>query len=522
MFDVLHSSRYPIVDPPPDPMAWIPPIGIPIPVFGIIQVASIDPDKHYYIDETNPNSTDSGNPLGTISIPRKTIPMLLSAGSVVELNGSYSHSHSSPNHIILAGSINLPVFIRAYNQIIPPVVVKPWEVHGSYYVIEHINFASSADNSSVGTIAILAPSNFGALRYNNISGNLNNGGMQLVSFTSDLVEQFVVYKNIIHNNGDINANFDQDVHGIAIGQRVNNIWIIDNEISFNSGDGLQINAGTTNQSTTHHIYVGRNISHHNKQSGLWTKQSVDVIFSENTCYGHRPSNSSLGAGLGGQYGPERVWYINNHIYDCDYGIIIASTSNLGTGLNMYFMGNLIHNIHSANPTVNAFTSAGISLWSENNKFVVGNTIYDVDAGINSPAVNGTFNISNNIIGSITKENHFFFEQSSTANASTLGSNLLDGEVKIRWGSSTVYNFNDFKVFVHPKADNLINAPANFISPVDNNFHLAPTSVGIDSGLIDNIYDTFFSLYGIDISLDLDKTHRPQGSAFDLGAYEFHG
>ena len=65
---------------------------------------------------------------------------------------------------------------------------------------------------------------------------------------------------------------------------------------------------------------GRNVAHHNKQTGFWTKQAEDVIFSENLSYSHRTSDSSTGACMGFQYAPERVWFINNHIHDCEVGI----------------------------------------------------------------------------------------------------------------------------------------------------------------------------------------------------------
>src|SRR6185437_3582017 len=103
----------------------------------------------------------------------------------------------------------------------------------------------------------------------------------------------VVYDNSIHDNGDVHSTFDQDDHGIHIGPRVSNTWIVDNELARNSGDGIQINAASiADQPTTHHIYVARNIAHNNKQSGMWVKQATDVIFSENFCYGHRPGDSS--------------------------------------------------------------------------------------------------------------------------------------------------------------------------------------------------------------------------------------
>ena len=95
----------------------------------------------------------------------------------------------------------------------------------------------------------------------------------------------------------------------------------------------------------HHVYLGRNVAHENKQTGFWTKQASDVIMSENVAYAHHPSDSSPGAGLGGQYGPERVWFLYNHIHDCDYGIAAGSDNHLGFGRDVYLIGNVIHNIH---------------------------------------------------------------------------------------------------------------------------------------------------------------------------------
>ena len=67
------------------------------------------------------------------------------------------------------------------------------------------------------------------------------------------------------------------------------------------------------QATTHHIYVGRNTSHHNKQSGFWTKQAVDVIFSQNVAYAHYVQQFLAGRGHRLAVRPVIVWFIVNHI-----------------------------------------------------------------------------------------------------------------------------------------------------------------------------------------------------------------
>ena len=159
-----------------------------------------------------------------------------------------------------------------------------------------------------------------------------------------MIDNVVIYNNTIHDNGNVNANTDQDVHGISVTDHVNHLWVVDNQLYRNSGDGIQIVRRPAQQAaTTHHIYVGRNVAHHNKQTGFWVKQATDVIFSQNVSYGHRPSNSSMGQCMGGQYAPDWVWFLYNRLYDCEYGIALMSDD--GEPSHTFVIGNVIHNIH---------------------------------------------------------------------------------------------------------------------------------------------------------------------------------
>src|SRR5215475_5445284 len=81
---------------------WQPPIGIPTPPFGLNEVAPTRPNPwttavpgYYYVEWSATNATDTNNPYGTPTLPRKTIPLVLPAGSVVELHGTYGYRHSS-------------------------------------------------------------------------------------------------------------------------------------------------------------------------------------------------------------------------------------------------------------------------------------------------------------------------------------------------------------------------------------------------------------------------------------------
>ena len=275
------------------------------------------------------------------------------------------------------------------------------------------------------------------------------------------------------------------------------------------------------QASTHHIYVGRNKAYRNKQTGFWVKQAVDVIFSENEAFAHRPSGSSLGQCMGLQYAPERVWFLFNHLHDCDYGIFLGSNSDMGSGRDSYFIGNLIHDIHSrgAFNAGSAWSSAAIMAAGGINRQIVNNTIDDVDAGLNVPG-NGTNRIVNNIVGRVTQPggHHVFLEDPSTARASTIDHNLFVGPARLRWGSSGTLDLRSFRSASGQCASCREGDPQWGPS---GNGDLRPqaASPAVDQGVVDPVYATFLKLYGIDIARDIAGNPRPAGAGWDLGCYE---
>ena len=507
---------------------WTPPLGIPSPSFGIIESAPPAPRPwtrqtpgFYYVDAARPQATDEGNAFGTPERPRKTIPILLPAGAVVELHGAYDFSHSSPRTITAQGTKAAPVFIRGPSRAARPTIRNAWEVRGTYVVLENLDFGP-LNATQTGALALLAPGSHLVLRHCELHGNLNGGGMGIESWAAGAsIHDVVVYDNFVHDNGNVHADRDQDVHGIHVGGRASAVWVVDNEMARNSGDGIQINAGTRrDQPSTHHLYIGRNISHDNKQTGFWAKQAVDVVFSQNLCYGHRTGNSSYGQCMGYQYATDWIWFIFNHIEDSDSGIAASSDSDLGMGTHAYFIGNVIHNIHpqnakDSNPST-GWSSAGIMLAGGVHRSVVNNTIDDVEAGINAPAAEGTLEIADNIIARVTRPqaNHVFVEMARLAAQSKMHHNLLDGEPRVRWGGEQIHV--DTRQLA--AAASLAGA-ARFVDPDHEDFHLQPSSPAIGVGELNAAYHDFLERYGLSIAVDPDGTPRSrERGAVDLGAY----
>lgn len=516
------------------PSTWRAPIGVPEPAFGIREDSSMYQGKLYdygsgpqpyktdsygvythYVDNTASNATDYNNPFGTPDKPRMTIPTALTAGSVVQVH-SGTYGSGGETRISGKGDASHPIFIRGVGPTQPRL--------SNQLLVGYYNDASYiiAEGMSFHNIAVLGRSDHIAIRNSEIRGDANSGGLMITSWNNDSVHDVVSYNNYIHDNGSVSASYDQDVHGMSVGTRASNVWILDNEFARNSGDGIQINGGTALQSTLHNIYIGRNVSHDNKQTGMWTKQAVDVVFSQNTVYGHRPSNSSYGAGMGYQYAPENVWFLYNHSYNNEVGIGVSSDDG-GFGRNAYFIGNVIHNIHptTSSTSGSAWSSAGIMLGGGFNDYIENNTIYDVNAGINVAGW-GAYYIRNNIISGVTNPqgNDVYIESGQAIAKSTVTNNIFynnGAPARIKWGDSFVYDVNGIQKLTSQASGN-ITADPQYVNAGAGNFQLASSSPAINAGITPTSPATFQSKYGLNISVDNSGASRPVG-AWDIGAFE---
>ena len=500
---------------------YIPPLGVPAPDFGIDNVAPALPtnwgsnqDGFYYVRSGGGNS---GN--GYPDDPRSTIPDPIPAGSVIVIEGTYTTKHES-NPLTANGTSDQPVYIRGIDEANHAVLKQKIVVEGSYYVIEYVD--GQWDNSSYNGKLHLS-GDHGVVRFGDFRGDTNRcvGGVHINSGSS----YHVLFRNNIHHAGDANATYDQDCHGTSIGRNINNIWILENEYSYNSGDGIQINAGSAGNDSTHHIYIGKNVSHHNKQTGMWTKQARDIIFSENDIYGHVRSDSSGGSGTGFQYGPDYVWFIFNHIHDNESGIMLASDSG-GTGRDHFIIGNEIYNIHKqgAYDVNNSWESAAIGVWGSTNTYIVGNTIWNVDAGINSPRGRGKIDIINNIIDapSVDGANHIYFYM-DLIDTSRVDHNVFLNAVKLRLGSSTQIDLDGLQSIHNQGQNSYAVDDLPFTSSQDGDFIPASTSAAAQNG--DNAleaYQIFQNRYGIDILKDITGAPRIADGVVEIGAYEISG
>ena len=203
------------------PKAWIPPVGIKRPDFGIDEVApDYDPNNplHYYVDNSHPAATNSNNPNGSPDLPRTTIPMGLQAGSnVVVKGGPYNYtSMQAKLYISGNGTLDNPIFIHGPSQDEMPLFTADVFVTGSYILFEHFKFSNHGfELRSVG-----GPIDHVAVRYCHMIGDQSqlHGGTNDVVGNPTPVHDIVFYNNSIYNNGDDAAETAPDWgrHGFLI------------------------------------------------------------------------------------------------------------------------------------------------------------------------------------------------------------------------------------------------------------------------------------------------------------------
>ncbi len=503
--------------------AWQPPIGIPTPPFGIAESAPAAPNPwtsavagYYYVCPTCAGHTDSANPYGYPSKPRDTIPATLPAGSVVEVHGQIDTNQSFTSQ----GTVGSPVFVRGADYASRPKLTAGQGVSGSYVIMENIWWGplDSADNDF--GVGASEGSDHIAIRDCEVSGNLNRaGGFGLGSwgYTGAQSLSYVVINNCnIHHVGDVNAATDQDSHGITVNGSVDHLWVTYNEISYTSGDAMQVEAQQGRNDKIHHVYYGKNHAHHNKQTGGAVKHATDVIFSQNTVHDHRAGNSSQGACMNTLYGPEYMWFLFNEVYNCNIGIGLFG--NDGTaGQYAFVIGNIIHNIHAANPT-DPYNAGAIVGYGGVNVYYINNTIYDVDAGFNLPPGWTSIQLHNNIIANRTNTSTYDIYIESDPTRLTIQNDLFPSSPRFYWGGTIYTSLASFQSGTG-KGQSSLSADPLFTNPGSNNFSLQSTSPAIDAGALHPAYATFQTRYGIDISKDFTGAARPQGAAWDIGAYE---
>jgi len=514
---------------------WQPPIGIPAPDFGMSETyrmydgpSNRNPDLTYsqnaeggyythYIDNADPNATDSNNPYGTEEKPRTTIPTNIPEGSVVEIHNSVSGT--SLRYITASGSIGKPIFVRGYSFEDKPLIQHSILVKNAYSIWENLELYKATfqvrphAGSNAHHVSFRSSETYG-------DGTLgSSAGVQIWGASGSLFHNIVIYNNHIHHGGDSEASVENDRHGVGVGAYMEDIWIVDNHIHHMGGDSVQVSHGAN--FTTQRVYIGRNVLHDDRENAVDIKEANYVFVSENEMYGYEPCSSAPGEAAVVHYDPHDIYWLYNRIHDSVYGIVSTGSRE------QYIIGNIIYNIAGSGTYSTDYSphrpGIGIRWYNTGITYVVNNTLYNCITGIGADILSYPTSIVNNIFSSMNEtENGYHLTIMGTGRGASAVKNSLfyqpNGEAKIYWG--TTYNVAEFQAATG-NGEGCMEADPQFIDAATNDFRLQPGSpainAGTSSGVVEEVFDRFETLYGIDIRKDIEGAARSE--PWDIGAYE---
>ena len=500
------------------PDAWISPdIETPVPP----STWTTEIINMFYIDGSDTNCSTKVD-YGSINEPRCYFPSLIPAGAYVEVHGG-PYNYNGTIYLRSEGTEQTPAWIvGAKGNLIEMNLV----LYGTYLYIDGLNIQgdkgiSARPYKSVQTDHIMVRDTIitgsGSVNVGTTGINANGGsGLQF--------EGFIAYNNTISYMGDSEAEQENDRHALVTGSYINDVWHLYNTTHHNGGDGVQYSHGGVD---SHHFYYGGNTSYDEGENCVDIKQANDVIISSNTCYRIESSLSSQGSCMVVHYDPSRIWFINNDISECVYGIISSGSNEL------HILGNNIHGMlekeNESHSNISTYqTGAGIVAYSTGNTYISNNTITDAVRGIAYEAPTGyEVDITGNIIanlhnGAYTGNEAYAImlkgDDTTVAN-SDVENNLFFNPMKLYIDGTTYTDLNSLSTSgkCNDNGGSCLDADPSFLD--DENYSLSSSSAAIDKGAKASSYAIYENLYGESITSDMLGYVRTDTTIWDIGAYE---
>lgn len=493
----------------------------------------------HYVDNNHSNSTDSNNPYGTKSKPRKTLPdaEFVNPGAVIEIHGgSISKAYAYGKHMIIEdykGTADKPVFLRGPSATqklvfgdIPNISdISRNRIHmkrNEYLIMENM----LVDGPE---IRIAQPNHHLVIRHSEITGERTNGiriwtdDYYYVHPRNDATQwknNIVIYNNHIHDNGPYPASGEAGLMGVMIDNVSDHIWVVNNTMHWNADDSVQIMDRTTTSGTrpekmkadkapaAKYIFIGGNTMYEDGENAIDVKGSNNVIISQNTIWGYYQvytggKYTSFGEAIRINDEPgdvmSDIWVIFNHIYDS-----VSAIDPVRSYAKPYVIGNVIHDVVTAIEH-DAIVATNNTIFNCHSK-TSGDYPYAIGMGHSDPRVTRvTMQVenSNNIISKCDVA----FE--GTTEGDVIRHNIFHGVASSDQVCDTC----------------LYNAPlfldATNATLSERDFSVQSTSDAINfGGTISDAYQLFENKYGLNIRVDITGQPRPTDPAlWDIGAYE---
>lgn len=417
--------------------AYTDPLGFPPLPFGhpTQTVASVHGSNDHYtwwIDRDHPQATDRSNPRGTPQRPRATIPnpLVLTNGDVVQIRGG---NYWGLYDVAARGTPERPVFIRggrgwpATTNLTQVGQLKFRDYSSSNVIVENLHFTglvSPARNLGAGGLHNIAFRNSVYIR----SGRDTDGGSDAAAYCigsqpTGLAGQpftwnIVVLSNKVDWFGDWRSIHEGDYSGVYIVGNCSNVFLIGNDISHTSGDGIAGGANAAN--TAHHIYEGYNRIWECRENGIDHKAVSHIYISENILWGFQPPATNQTANgeaiVLHEQAKTNTWVTFNTISNCQVGVLAKDHTKA------YVVGNRFSDIHWRtqgaqpvfNPTSVDCNGAAIRVGCMDS-VITDNEIVNCDLGIQTSV--GT-QILRNAITNLTRPDSIWLNNSATGSMAT--------------------------------------------------------------------------------------------------------
>ena len=485
---------------------YVPPAGLPSPSFGVHEYAGV---YTHYVDSEHANATDTDNANGSPERPRKTIPLTVPAGSIIEVRNYQPIDGLSRVVYRLNGSRDNPVFIRGAlieeRAVIAGQAGSPNQTEivfeGQYFIVENLDFHNNV------RVEFSADSAFGVLR-NSVIRNPDGLAGESVSALVVGGENTVIYNNEIYDNVSTGG---AGVNGIEVAGNTDSVWILNNRVYGNSGSAL-LTCQQCALDQPRNIYVGENEFSGDARNLIDISHASNVVISSNKFSSSSGEVSSIVVGSSGI--PENVWILFNEIKDLYTGVQVENVGKL------WLIGNLFHSLEGS----------AVGLGDRGDVGLINNTIYRADSFITQlQGGSFTLDVVGNIVVDLLARNvagHLYLDSRQVYFSSEFRSNLFwqsGGDLLFVLGAGNRATFSSTaELGQYPFGeDNIISNP-QLIDPEQGNFQLKFHSPAIDSGVDHIAYQEFETAFGISIKKDEQNISRPQKSGWDMGALEYGG
>lgn len=529
--DTLPSGLMPTLPTPDSQAGW--------PYDPLTRVAPT-PEEHwpdpdvavtgsYYIDNTHPSSTDSGNPYGTRNTPRNSIPddnTTMPEGAVIYMVGGGSWYPLSNDRVnwTFEGTAENPCWLLGSGA---PTITRPQNddrcsviTSGTHYIARDIRLEIESSENQVqfiiGAIIGGTPSQYVCFENiyatNNAATAANGIGCIAINGSSSERTQFVVvYNCTVYEMGAYAVNPNQlDSHCVRPIYFSDYIWIIDCNLSRSGADSIQ--CGNSNNSNPnpadvcHYIWIAGCTMTENFENSLDTKNCYHVVLAKNDIYNFH--NANFGANntailINNEEGPfaSYKWINANRVWDFG-GPGVRDSGDHDGELN-YIFNNLFYDSDGVGASK---SNGGIDTQS----WVCHNTFYNITGDVidgNQGGSNVEHRVRKNIFHSCGDAESGSFDVREFADNIWFNCGTIEASFTTVSGTIT--------------DDPLLNEPDTVDRSVADMRLQSSSSPAYQAATQESFWDDFETYYGMNIRYDFGGTARAAsgGGNHSIGAYE---